>query len=90
MTKSLEQLRKEIDAADEALIKILAKRFAVVREIGKLKQEQQKAPLDEKRWQDVVQKIIEKARKHNIPEEQLKKIYDEIHKASIQLQKSHE
>jgi len=81
---------KEIDSADEELINILAKRFAIVREIGKLKLEQQKNPLDEKRWQEVIGKVITKAKKQEISEELIKKIYEEIHNAALLLEKTYE
>jgi chorismate mutase len=90
MKKTLEDLRKEIDTVDEEVIKILSKRFAIVRKIGKLKQEQKKQPLDEKRWKDVIQKIAKKAKEHNIPEETLIKIYNEIHNAALSLENNHE
>ena len=87
MKKNLEDLRKEIDAPDEELIMLLAKRFAIVREIGKVKKIQEKQPLDEKRWQEVVAKITAKAKKQEVPEELIKKIYNEIHNAALDLQK---
>jgi chorismate mutase len=86
MKKTLEDLRKEIDEADEQILSIFAKRFEIVREIGKLKYEQNIAPLDEKRWQEVVSKIIETSKKYHIPEEFIKNIYEEIHKTALKIE----
>ena len=90
MNKTLADLRKEIDTVDDELVNLLAKRFAVVREIGKLKKLQQIQPLDERRWKDVLQKITEKAKNRDIPQDLVKKIYDEIHKTALSLEKDHE
>lgn len=86
MKKTLEDLRKEINKTDEQILSILAKRFAIVKEIGKLKREQNIAPLDEKRWQEVLEKIIETSKKHNISEELIKTIYEEIHKTALTIE----
>ncbi|HVA96750.1 MAG TPA: chorismate mutase [Candidatus Acidoferrales bacterium] len=90
MNKSLDDLRKNIDAADEELLQALAKRIGIVHEIGKLKQQKQIAPLDEKRWQEVMQKITKKAKEHNLPTELIEKIFDEIHKSALSIEKSYE
>ena len=87
MKKTLEELRKEIDSADEDLLKILSKRFDIVREIGKLKKEKNIPPLDQKRWDEVIKKIIQKAKKHNLPEQLIIKLYNEIHLTAIEMEK---
>lgn len=87
MNKKLENLREEIDAIDEEVVKLIDKRMQVVREIGKLKKEKNLQPLDEKRWQEVLEKIIAKAKKLNLPQTLIKKIYNEIHQAALKLEK---
>lgn len=90
MNKTLDDLRKEIDAADEELLHALAKRMDVVREVGKHKQQQQIEPLDEKRWQNVLQNITEKANKQNIPEDLIHTIYEAIHQSALKLENEYE
>lgn len=90
MTKTLEDLRKEIDDADEQLLLALAKRFSVIREIGKLKKEHNITPLDEKRWNEVLNKIITISKKYTIPENLVKKIYEEIHISALKIEKDDE
>ena len=87
MNKTLEELRKEIDVIDEELLQVLAKRMHIVREIGKLKKEHNITPLDEDRWQEVLHQIIETAKKHNLPETSIKKIYELIHDTALSIEK---
>jgi chorismate mutase len=90
MTKNLDDLRNEIDKADEELLHALSKRFSIVREIGKLKKEKNIPALDEKRWNEVLKKIIEKTEEHNLPKDLITKIYNEIHNAALTIEKDHE
>ena len=84
-------LRKEIDTADEEILNALAKRFSVVREIAKLKKNKNIEPLDRKRWKEVLQKVTAKTKNiTNIPEDLIKKIYEEIHQASLKIEKEYE
>ncbi len=85
--KTLDELRKEIDLLDEALLQVIAKRMEIVQEIGKLKKDMKVEPLDEERWQNVLNRIGLVAKKYNLPEDLVKKIYDEIHKAALIIEK---
>jgi chorismate mutase len=87
MNKTLEDLRKEIHAIDDELVKVLAKRMIVVREIGKFKKENNISVLDEKRWQEVLQGVLEHAKEHTISQNLVKNIYEEIHKAALEIEK---
>jgi chorismate mutase len=86
MNKTLDELRKEIDAADEELLNVLAKRAAIVREIGKLKKEQNLQPIDKERWQKVLQNITKKAKSLNLSEEIVKNIYEKIHQYALKIE----
>lgn len=88
--KTLSDLRREIDTADEEIINALAKRFSVVGEIAKLKKNKKIEPLDKKRWNEVLQKVTSKTKKLQISEDLIKKIYDEIHQASLKIEKEYE
>lgn len=88
--RTLDELRKDIDTIDDEIMKLLAKRFDTVREIGKIKKEQKREPLDEQRWQSVIAKITGKAELLNMPTAVIKKIYNEIHTASLHIEKFHE
>jgi len=90
MEKSLEKLREEIDQIDNKIIALIAKRLQVVANIGKIKQEKNIPPLDEKRWEKVVEKIRQKAKENNVPVALVEKIYKEIHNTALSIQKTHE
>ena len=84
--KTLDELRQEIDLLDEKLLKIIAKRMDIVREIGNLKKEKNLEALDKNRWQSVLKKIKEAAKNNNLSEEFVEKLYHEIHQAALKLQ----
>jgi chorismate mutase len=88
--KTLEDLRKEIDTADEEILIALAKRFSIIKEIGIFKKNNNIVPLDSNRWQEVLQKVISKTKKLNIPEDLIKKIFEDIHQASLKIEEENE
>ncbi len=88
MNKALDELRKEIDSADEELVNALAKRMDLVRKVGKLKKRQDILPLDETRWRKVINMVTKKAEGKNIPEKLIEKIYEEIHQAALTIEKN--
>lgn len=90
MNKTIDELRKEIDEVDGELVKIIARRMNVVKEIGKFKKENNISALDEKRWQEVLQKVLGTAKKYAISEVLIKKIYDEIHTFALEIEKRYE
>ena len=90
MKKTLENYREEIDKIDEDLLNVLAKRFIVVREVGKLKKEKNIQPLDEKRWKIVLEKVKAKAKKYFLSEKFIEKIYEEIHQEALRIEKENE
>jgi len=90
MSKTIDELREEINEVDEQLVKILAKRMDIVKEIGKLKKENNLSALDEKRWQEVLERALENAEKHTVSEDLIKKIYEKIHATALEIEKKYE
>jgi len=86
MKESLKNWRNQIDELDEELLNIFAKRINIVREIGKHKKTYDIPPLDEKRWQEVLQSKLSKARSLNIPEKFIEKLYSLIHENSLEIE----
>ncbi len=86
MNDKLEDWRKQIDALDEELLHILGKRINIVREIGKYKKANGIAPLDQKRWQVVLDSQLSKAELVNLSEDFIKKLYDLIHEYSLEVE----
>ncbi len=87
MTKTLDILRQEIDNIDDEIIMLFAKRMEKVKEVGQYKSTHDIAPLDEKRWQQVLQKISVKATKQSLSEEFVKEIYELIHAEALTIEK---
>lgn len=83
----MENLRKDIDDTDKQLLVILAKRFELVRKIGKLKKEQNLKPLDSKRWEEVLKTRSELAKKINLSTKFVEKLYNLIHKYSLEIER---
>jgi chorismate mutase len=84
---NLDQLRKEIDEIDTRIIELLTKRMDVVKRVGVYKTARNIPPLDEKRWQEVLERIVRKAKERNLSEAMIKNIYEEIHNAALALEK---
>lgn len=87
MEKKLEILREEIDGIDESLLGLLAKRMALVREVGELKKEYGIVPLDETRWQKLLAGKLTKAKVLNLSESFVEKLYTLIHEHAVEIQK---
>lgn len=85
--KTLEELRKEIDALDHELLNILEKRFAVVKQIGAIKKEHGLSFLDEERWKEVLESKLAKARNLGLSEDFIKKMYEFIHEHALEVEK---
>lgn len=86
MDQNIEQLRKQIDSLDEKLVEILAERMQISRKIGELKKQSNTAILDMDRWQEVTNRIMQKAQSLQISEELVKNIFEKIHEYSLKLQ----
>ncbi len=56
--KTLQSLRSHIDIIDAELLDILEKRMQIANKIGTLKKEKNVAVLQNKRWNDILQKMI--------------------------------
>jgi len=79
----LDDWRNQIDAFDDALMTLLAKRMAVVRKIGVYKKQNGLPALDQKRWHSLLAKLIAKAQANGLNPNLVKKIWNAIHKHSL-------
>ena len=82
----LTKLRTEIDAIDQELLEVLAKRFAIVDQIGKLKKEMHVPPLDKNRWDQVIAARMNTGANLGMDKAFVKSIYDTIHAAALKLE----
>jgi chorismate mutase len=83
---NLNLLRKKIDLVDKQILNLLSQRMQIVLKIGELKRQKGIVPLDEIRWQVVVDSKLLIARSLGLDVEMVRDIYERIHKASLRLE----
>lgn len=83
----LEDLRKKIDALDKELLKALAKRMEVVREVGRYKKSKGLSLRDDERLKALLAERLKTAGELDLPEELVNKLYELIHEASLEAEK---
>lgn len=83
----LSNLRTQIDVVDHKLTEILGKRMKIADEIGGLKKKNNVAILQNKRWNEILGKMILGGKEFDLSEEFVLKIYKAIHQESINHQK---
>jgi len=83
----LNTLRTQIDVVDNKLVEILGKRMKIADSIGALKKNNNVAILQNKRWNEILGKMILDGEQYQLSEEFILKIYKAIHQESINHQK---
>ena len=81
--ESLENLRAQINIADNQLIETLGKRMKISDKIGELKKEKNVAVLQSKRWNEILGNMILEGENRGLSEEFVLKIFKAIHQESI-------
>ncbi len=84
--KKLELLRVDINKQDLMLLKVLQKRFFIVKKIAKLKAQHQVSILQKNRWKTIIDHRVGVGLKMGLDEKFTKKIMNLIHNESIRLQ----
>ena len=82
-TKKMNMKRAQIDEFDSKLIQILGKRMKISDEIGLLKKEKNVAILQNKRWNEILGKMILDGEEKGLSEEFILKLFKAIHQESI-------
>ena len=85
---SLQTYRKSIDSLDMQLIHILGKRMEVVTAVGRYKAIHHIAPLQPKRFQEIVEKNILLGRNEQLSESFIRALMDAIHDESLRKEKA--
>lgn len=86
----LDELRTQIDLLDTTLLKLLANRASLVKQVGVYKRCHQLQPLDKSRWQKVLQKSLDEASALGLSPEFVESVYTLIHNYSLQLEQQNE
>lgn len=82
-TNRLTKFRVDIDEYDAKLLEILGKRMKIADKIGALKKEKNVAVLQNKRWNEILGKMILDGEEKGLSEEFILKIFKAIHQESI-------
>ena len=77
------KLRANIDIADSKLLELLGNRMKVAEQIGALKKEKNVAVLQNKRWNEILGKMILDGEDKGLSEEFILRIFKAIHQESI-------
>ena len=83
---NLIDLRAKIDVIDHALLENLGKRMKISDNIGEIKRLNNVAVLQNKRWNEILGKMILEGEKLNLSEEFILKLFKAIHQESINRQ----
>ncbi|MPT36491.1 bifunctional 3-deoxy-7-phosphoheptulonate synthase/chorismate mutase type II [Flavobacterium sp. WV_118_3] len=81
--QKLEGLRTQIDEIDSKLLNILGKRMKIADSIGALKKERNVAVLQNKRWNEILGKMVLEGEERGLSEEFILKMFKAIHQESI-------
>ncbi len=79
----LNNLRAQINVADDQLIEILGKRMQVSDKIGALKKQKNVAVLQSKRWNEILGNMILEGKSRGLSEEFVLRMFKAIHQESI-------
>ena len=86
---SFEEYREDIDALDEALLKIVAQRFAIVKKIGVYKKANAMPVLDPERKRQVLDAFEANARRLGLDVEFAQKLYELIHVYALKIEEEY-
>lgn len=82
-TKKMNKLRTQIDEFDAKLLEVLGSRMKIADQIGSLKKEKNVAILQNKRWQEILDKMINDGNHKGLSEEFIIQLFKAIHQESI-------
>ena len=82
----LNTLRAQIDVVDQTLLDTLGKRMKVAKKIGNLKLTNNVAVLQNKRWNEILGKMILEGQERELSEEFILRVFKAIHQESINKQ----
>jgi len=82
----LADLRRQIDALDDELLQLLARRMNKVREVGRYKKARGLPPLDQQRWQTVLEMRLAGAGALQLSQEFITKLYQLIHEYALEIE----
>jgi len=82
----LERLREQINYLDEELISLISNRMKIVKEIGNIKKDSNVTILQSARYNEIVERALQKAKQVELSEEFMKTYMEAVHIESIRIQ----
>ena len=82
-TMRMNKLRTQIDVFDSKILEILGGRMKIADQIGALKKEKNVAILQNKRWQEILDKMIAEGSQKGLSEDFIVQFFKAIHQESI-------
>lgn len=79
----LNNIRQHIDRCDDDLVELLDKRMKLAEEIGNLKKKNNLTVVQNKRWDEILQRRIEQGKELNMSSDFIYKVFEAIHEESI-------
>lgn len=79
----LQNLRTQIDVADQTILDTLGKRMKVSEAIGRLKKDNNVAVLQSKRWNEILGRMVLEGEERGLSEEFILRLFKAIHQESI-------
>ena len=88
MNKDLKDLRSQIDVLDHQLLKLLRRRFALVKKVGKLKLKYDLPIYQRARWLSMLSQYVVLGEKLDLESSFVESLMKLVHRQSIKIQKS--
>jgi len=89
--KKIVILREEIDLVDKKILFLLSQRISLVEKVGKLKKEFSIPPLQQNRFNSLLERLYQINREKNkdnlLDNKYIKDIWDRIHEESLKIEK---
>ena len=83
----LARIRHILDEVDDELVQLLAHRMQLVRDLGRLKKEENLSVLQFERWNKVVERMMDSARQQGLDSGFMRQILNCLHAEAIRIQK---
>ena len=84
--KEINQLREQIDFYDDELLALISNRMKVAKQIGKRKLENDVTVLQSNRWNEILERMVQKSKKLDLGEAFVKSYMEAVHIESIRVQ----
>jgi len=82
----LENYREQINTLDKELIYLFFRRFEIVKEIWKIKKDEWVKPLDNNRWNKLLEDNLEVSREFGLEDDFILDIWNRIHSQSLKIE----